>query len=165
MIGFGFFQENMKVAINFQLDYLNRKPELQLLFGKEREEAIALIAPVSNIDYYYNHQRFNFLYDLTSSELSKLKWAHTLIFTLVYFFLNLLAAKIWTGVSYFKPIGIFYGGLFSMALLVYALGLAIGWEGPFYGVSRKIVGVLQSPLPVLISWLTRKLRTNLSIQE
>jgi hypothetical protein len=165
MIGFGFFQENMKVAINFQLDYLNRRPELQQLFGKEREEAIARMAPVSNIDYYYNHQRFDFLYELSSSQLSKLKWVHTLLFTLVYFSLNLLAARIWTGQSYLKPIGVFYSGLFSMALLIYLIGVLLGWEGSFYAVSRKIVGVLQSPLPVLITWLTRKLRSNLSIQE
>jgi hypothetical protein len=84
---------------------------------------------------------------------------------LVYFSLNLLAARIWTGQSYLKPIGVFYGGLFSMALLIYSIGVLLGWEGPFYAVSRKIVGVLQSPLPVLITWLTRKLRSNLSIQE
>lgn len=165
MVTFGFFQENIKVAINFQIDYLTRFPQIQSLSGENREAAIAKLAPVSNIDYYYNHPRFHVLSSLTRGQLIGLKWAHTVVFTLVYLLLNLLAAKVWTGASFLRPIGLFYLGLFFMALMVYAMGILIGYQSQFYGVSRKIIGVLQSPLPVLITWLTQRLRTNLSNQE
>lgn len=164
MIAFGFFQENVKVAINFQIDYLSRYPQLEQLSGSSRAEALEKLAPVSNIDYYYNHHRFEMLSYLSKSELSTLKWLHTLGFTLMYLGMNLLAAFFWTGKRLFGPINLFYAGLFTMALCIYLVGVLVGWIPPFYAVSRKIIGVLQSPLPVLITWLTITLRINLAKQ-
>jgi hypothetical protein len=165
MIAFGFFQENLKVAINFQIDYLTRYPQLQILQGQEREMAISQLAPISNIDYYYNHKRFSFLYSLSKEQLASLKWAHTLLFTLAYLGMNLLAAKIWSKELSYRALLVFYGSLFFVSLLVYLFGVMIALEGPFYAIARKIIGVLQSPLPVLIIWLTKKLRNNLSISQ
>jgi hypothetical protein len=162
MVALGFYTENLKVAINYRIALFEAHPELDTLDAVQKEMRIENLTPNTTIDYYYAHPKIGWIKGFDRVELKRLKWVHTIVFTGVFLLLNLLFARILNKDRlFYRSVLQIYILLFVGAMLIYGVGMFTGFASETYGISRKMVGVLQSPLPVLISLLTANLKMRL----
>lgn len=158
MILFGYYQENVKVAMNYRIALTEKYPELDNLPPVEKERRAEELTPFSTIDYYYGHARISWINYFNLSTLRQLKWWLTLLFAICFLGLNaLLAVCLEMDKSVLKRLVLMYVFLFLAALSVFAIGKISGFAGECYAIARKMVGLLQSPLPLITIWLSRKL--------
>lgn len=158
MIFFGYYQENVKVAINYRIALIEKFPELDALAPDDKEKRAEELTPFSTIDYYYGHARIGWVNYFSLSGLRQMKWWLTLLFALCFLALNILLATL-MGMQkqVLRRLALMYLFLFASALLVFFLGKVTGFAGECYAIARKMVGLLQSPLPLMTIWLSRKL--------
>ncbi len=156
----GFLQENIKVNINYLLDKGESIPgffENDVATKRALLEKVKINAP---FDYYHNHRKLDWLLTRTHRQLVILKWSMTVLFVIVFMFINACVMKWITGeFIYFKRTLWLYLFFFLMAFFIYAIGKLSGTLAQAYGVSREIVGGLQSLVPLMIlvpaSWLLK----------
>ena len=116
-----------------------------------------------NINYivdslYYNHEVvhyhsfYSFLEPMDVSGLMTLKWMLTLVFTLVNLLLSVIILK-----QMFKnpemPLTLLYASylaLFIISGLFYLAGKIGGFPELGYTLSRRFMGTLQSPVPLMV---------------
>jgi len=116
-----------------------------------------------NINYiidrlYYNqevkhyHSFYNFLEPLDVKGLMTLKWILTFVFTLINLSLSVIILK-----RLFKdpsmPLKLLYLGyavLFIIAGLFYLFGNLSGFSNLGYTLSRRFMGLIQSPVPLMV---------------
>jgi hypothetical protein len=129
LIYLGFLRDSIFININYIID--------KLYYNKEV--------------VYYHSMYFN-LVPLGVSGLGKLKWVLTLLFTLVNGGLSWIILK-----NLFKDsrasISLLlwgYGLLFIIAALLFIGGKVIGVDELGYTLSRRFMGVLQSPVPLMV---------------
>ncbi len=154
----GFLQENLKVNINYLLDKGEAIPgffDTDAAAKKEQLEKVKINAP---FDYYHNHRKLESLLMLSHTQLVMLKWGVTVFFVVVFMFINAFVMKWFTGQTiYFKRTIWLYVLFFLLAFSIYGIGKITGTSVQAYGVSREIVGGLQSLVPLMIlipaSWL------------
>lgn len=152
-IGIGFFQERLKVSINFTLDMGDRITNFYEMSADQRTQAIAQIKTNNPFDYYQSHDSVNVLNHLSKSQLKAFKWVVTVFFVVVFFFLNRLALQwIFNNQTLSKWLATTYIVAFCSALIIYFGGFVFGRPDLFYNVSRKMVGALQSPIPAMMNW-------------
>jgi hypothetical protein len=93
-----------------------------------------------------------------------LKWGVTGFFLLWFLILNILLLKTLT-VSHeiIRYIPLLYVFLIVMSLVFYGVGSISGQHQIAYTISRRVMGALQSVIPVLILWPASRLwnRSNL----
>jgi hypothetical protein len=159
MVLFGYYQENVKVALNYRIALSEKYPWLDQMPGEQKASEAEKLTPVTTIDYYYGHERISWLNHFSLPRLRQLKWFLTLVFTAVFLLLNgaLARATATDKAGIWKRLLVFYGMIFSAALAFYALGVGFGFPTEAYNVSRKMVGFLQSPMPFFVIWLSHKL--------
>jgi hypothetical protein len=158
MIAAGFLLENLKVAINYQLDIGGKTNSFFNLPACERAKIVRNSAPYSPFDYYLSHYKIEWLNFLSEKQLGLLKWFVSLSGVLFF----LLASR-WLLIHLKNgrtliPILIWATGcIFILSFGIYALGAISGRLDHFYPISRKLLGLLHSPIPVVVIYLSRKL--------
>ncbi len=145
----GFFQERFKVAVNYYLDVASSKIDFYQLLPEEKQEYIDSNSPDIPYDYYYTHESFPFLHQLTAQQIKSMKWWSTLIFVIVNGSLGyLLLHRASLGRAQ-KLHAYLYIIALVLALFFFGLGALIDLPQQGYGVARKLAGFLQSPLPAI----------------
>lgn len=158
MIALGFYQEQAKVNVNFILE---KGAQIPGFFEQNTSTKILWLSiekSKSNFDYYYSHGAIEALYSLNASQLSKLKWIITFASIGVFTLLNITAL-------YFlqfqkKEIKIFIlveGMCLTFAIAAFMLGKFIHKDELVYPAVRGIMGIVQSPVLVLIFIPAKKL--------
>lgn len=158
----GFVQERAKVSLNYYLDRAQLEPAF-FDFPPERRDAWlnehAVNAPY---DYYYNHKRIRWYDHLSHKQLEVLKWMYALIFIALHVLLSHLALKMWKAPrAMFATIYIGTLSIMALSLIFFTLSRT-GQGEAAYNVARKLLGFIQSPLPLVLLLFTRRLRENLA---
>jgi len=150
-LSFGFLQEYLKINVNYILETGKQIPGF---FDMEKAHKKAWIenkkknAPQ---DFYHKPKTIEFLYDLDESSLERLKWVNTIVFIGIFLLLNMIILRLATGTKKEAQWMLyFYLVFFVAAILIFAIGKVIGKPERTYMVSRKIVGALQSLVPLMI---------------
>jgi len=153
----GLFQERLKVSINFSLNKANLIAGYDSMGPEGRMEAVSKFKTHKPYDYYYNHDTVDMIYLLKVKELSTLKWGVTIFFVLIHFGLGLFLIKM-LDLSIVRWFVLAYIFSFASAALVYGAGWVVGLDS--YSLARRVVGFLQSPLPVIVLVIVNKLDVN-----
>jgi len=129
LIYLGFLRDSIFININYIID--------KLYYNKE-------------VVYY--HSMYSNLVPLGVSGLEKLKWGLTLLFTLANGGLSWLVLKKLLRDSRASISLLLWGYLllFIIAALLFLGGKAIGEAELGYTLSRRFMGVLQSPVPLMV---------------
>jgi hypothetical protein len=158
MIALGFYQEQAKVNVNFILEKGAQIPGFFEQNTSTKIQWLSVEKSKSNFDYYYSHSAIETLYSLNASQLNKLKWIITFASIGVFALLNIAAL-------YFlqfqkKEIKIFIlveGLCVALAVTTFMLGKFIHKDELVYPAVRGIMGIVQSPVLVLIFIPAKKL--------
>lgn len=158
----GFFQEFIKINLNFIIESGSKIPGFFEADLATKKAWIAYFKSHGPIDFYHSPTDIDLLYNLSLHQLNMLKWLLTVVFTIVYLIINLLLIKrITESAVTSKWMLIFYIVLFVLAFAIFLIGKMIGFSEETYSISRKIVGALQSLIPLMILvptfWLSKKM--------
>lgn len=157
-ISIGFFQELVKVNVNYIIE---NGYKIEGFYQKSAEERTLLIenSKYKNpFDYYHSHTTIPFFNYFSEGQLKALKWILTLVFVIIFFYINLKALSLIIDDGRFKRwLMMTYVITFCSALGIYGLGVIFGSPDLFYNISRKMVGALQSPVPAMMNWAGWKL--------
>lgn len=149
----GFYQEKLKISINYILDEGSKMQGFFLLSPNEKMEWTEKARVSAPFDYYHNHRTISWLYHFDSRQLSMLKWAVTGFFLCWFLLLNTFLLKVLSVpddlIRYLPWV---YCILIALALLIFAFAAFSGFQQSAYTISRRIMGALQSVIPVLIIW-------------
>ena len=107
---------------------------------------------------YYSHESIDWLYTLNQGQLSKLKWIITFVSIATFSLLNVLALRFLAFNA--KEIKLFLlveGICISLALATFVFGKIIHQNEMVYPTVRGIMGIVQSPVLVLIFIPAKKL--------
>jgi hypothetical protein len=153
VIGIGFFQERLKVSINFTIEKGDRIENFYEMSADQRIEELKQVKTNNPFDYYQSHDSVNLLNHFSRKQLILTKWGITVFFVVIFFLLNRLALNwIFKSQILSKWLATTYIVAFSSALIIYFGGYVFGRPDLFYAVSRKMVGALQSPIPAMMNW-------------
>ncbi len=105
-----------------------------------------------NSEIVYYHSMYEFLVPMGVGGLMKLKWLLTFLFTLVNFALSYGILKKLFNNSGTSISLLIWGTIFLFILsgLFFLLGKLIGDSELGYTLSRRFMGVLQSPVPLMV---------------
>lgn len=138
---------------------------LLLLLTYFRENFLLEINAALALEEYsraYSYWLSDFFKSMTLESLSNWKWGLTIFFSLAMTFTTIVSLYFWfKSVQLLKIIGMFYLGLFTVVCLLALGGIITNSFNEIYFVLRKILGVVQSPLPffaffVLFYWSVKK---------
>lgn len=161
----GFVQERAKVSLNYYLEqhagvsgFFEWPPDRRDAWVEEHRRN----APY---DYYYNHGTVSFYNQMSLERLQMLKWIYAASFIVLNYLLGVWLSKRVFGQGRggnvrTLPIPIYMVYLFAFSIsalffVLYAGGLA---PGASYAIARKLLGFMQSPLPVLLVLLAARLQ-------
>ena len=115
-----------------------------------------------NHDVIHYHSFYSFLEPLDVSGLMTLKWVLTLVFTLVNFFLSVIILKqlFRNPEMPLKLIYVSYLAIFIISGLFYLAGKLGGFQELGYTLSRRFMGTLQSPVPLMVAAAAHMLFSN-----
>jgi hypothetical protein len=151
MLAFGFYQERVKIGMNFYLDLGDRVSGFYDADADQREELFLTYRYEMNRDPYSSTIYIPWLHHLDRSTISTLKWVLTIVFTLVHLLLALAIFQLWFGErKYLHWIIMFYGVVFVLAGAIFVFGKLTGTHDATYQVTRKLMGALQSAVPVMV---------------
>lgn len=142
------------------MKFLQKKITLLLLLiitfilGYIRETTFLIINTVlRNYPFPYNQSYTkppDFLYELSNNTLIIIKWAFTFAFSFMFMSLAILICRIYfNNKQYTKILIVSYSLLFFVAFLISVIGYLLNNFNSFHTISRAIVGMLQSPVPVI----------------
>jgi hypothetical protein len=158
MIALGFFQEQAKVNVNFILE---KGAQIPSFFNQETSTKIEILSAEkskSNFDYYYSHKTIEVLYSFNQSALTQLKWFITFASIALFTLLNVLALRFIQFNK--KEVQLFLlieGVCLAIAIATFIFGKLIHANEAVYPVVRGIIGIVQSPVLVLIFIPAKKL--------
>ena len=148
---FGSFQEKLKISVNNLLKYSSFIEGYNNLSVTEREEKVSDIVTITPRDFYSHQMVVSWLYALDKNELEMLKWVNTVVFILVHFLFNaFILFFLFSEKGVIKILGVTYLFLFVFAAGVFFVGKITGNDQAGYNVARKIVGALQSQVPLMV---------------
>ncbi len=148
---FGSFQEKVKISVNNIIKYGQTIPSYNNLPKAEREKKITQIITDTPRGFYSHPSSISMLYGLTIPEMKKLKWVNTFLFIIVHLVLNsLILFFLFKDSTLLKILGGSYVLFALLAIVIYAVGKLTGFSQPGYNVARKIVGALQSQVPIML---------------
>ncbi len=128
---------------------------LLFIIGYIRESIFLVINSVlNNYPFPYNPSYIpppEYLYSLTTQELINLKWFFTLVFSLLFMLLSwLIIHFVFNSKTYNKIVIYIYTFFISISFLIAGIGILFNCFEILYTPSRFIVGIIQSPLLVII---------------
>ena len=109
-------------------------------------------------DRAYSYWLSIFFKGMTPELLSQWKWGLTMVFSVTMTFITILSLYFWfKSVQMLRVIGLFYIMLFAIVCLLSLAGFLTNSFNTIYFILRKILGIVQSPLPffaffVLMYW-------------
>jgi hypothetical protein len=105
-----------------------------------------------NLEVVYYHSFYSFLEPLDVSGLMTLKWLLTIVFTLVNLLLSVFILKLLFNNPKMplKLLYISYLLIFIIAGLFYLAGKVGGFPELGYTLSRRFMGTIQSPVPLMV---------------
>ena len=154
----GFYQEKLKISINYIIDEGAKVTDFNTLAPEMKMECIERARVNAPFDYYHNHRTISWLYHFDTRQLSVLKWVVTGFFLMWFLVINrwlLMALNVNREVLRFLPW--IYGALVLLSLILFATGAITGFQQSAYTLSRRIMGALQSVIPILIIWPASKI--------
>ena len=106
----------------------------------------------------YMAESLNFLRSMSYDDLYSIKWTLTILFTLVYLFFTCIVIKIlFQRKKYILWTIYIFTAVIILSSVFYILGLLINYDLQFtdqskigYRLARICIGVVQSPLPLMI---------------
>jgi hypothetical protein len=152
-IALGFYQEQLKISINYILENAPRIQGFYGLSADQKHQAIEAQRFNSPFDYYHSHETLRWLYKWDEQDLLRLKWAVTVVSLLVFFVIN--ASLLWLlegNRQVLQRLALTYLIFTALAFAIYALGKLILMPHQTYAITRRITGALQSLVPVMIFW-------------
>jgi len=158
MIALGFYQEQAKVNVNFILEKGAQIPGFFEQTTSTKIQWLSAEKSKSNFDYYYSHKTIEAIYSFNQDELSKLKWVITFASIASFTLLNILALRFLQFNK--KEIQLFLlveGICFILAISAYIFGKFTHANEAVYPAVRGIMGIVQSPVLVLIFIPAKKL--------
>ena len=148
---FGSFQEKTKISINNILKYSQSVPGYNQLTAAERENKIAEKIALTPRDFYSHQSTIPWFYQLETTNLTKLKWINTFVFAAIHLAFNaLILFFLFRDKKIVQLLIGAYTVFFIIAIGMYFIGKITGFAQPGYNVARKIVGALQSQIPVML---------------
>ena len=85
---------------------------------------------------------------MTPDILVKWKWGLTMLFSVIMTFVTILSLYFWfKSIRVLKILGLFYLVLFFIVCLLSWVGYLTNTFNELYFVLRKVLGIVQSPLP------------------
>lgn len=148
---FGFFQERVKIETNFILEQAVHVQGYAQMAVSDRMTALQVYRIDHPFDYYFNHEPIEALMRLDIKQLTLLKWFSALIFLVINATIVVIAFKLWTGTKKLtRSIVVAYLAFLLLAVAVYGVARLAGHAAEGYGFARKILGALQSPVPLMI---------------
>ena len=124
---------------------------LLLLFTYFRENFLLqinafLAGKTHNRAYYY--WLSDFFYNLSRADLTKWKWGLTFLFALLMSVVTIYSLHSWfKRMQFTRIISFFYIAAFSFVVLIAVIGFLSGSFNEIYFVLRKVLGIIQSPIP------------------
>ncbi len=153
MISMGFFQEWVKVNINFTLEQAPRVDGFYSYTHEERSTYLEELRRNRPFDYYHSHYPIKALQYFNEGSLRKLKWVMTVVFVGWFYWINRwLVSKLIKDPRGRRWLLTTYVLSFIGAFIIYTMGWVFGSNDLFYNISRKMVGALQSPVPLMMNW-------------
>ncbi|MFK7758106.1 MAG: hypothetical protein AB8B53_14350 [Flavobacteriales bacterium] len=156
----GAFQEQVKININSNLSHVPHIMNYDGLTPELRREAVKIRLTAIPYNYYHSHQKIDLLYHLDSKGLYYSKWLLTVVLVFLHFCLghNIITQLISTEPNLKKAYTYIYVLAFGLAVGAYAIGKLVGLD--FYPFSRRVVGFLQSVIPVVFVFFISKLNVH-----
>jgi hypothetical protein len=150
-LSMGFVQELVKININYHLDVGDKIPGYFDGNAERRAQLMQENQLHMPYDYYHNHMPINLLHRFSRSRLVQLKWVFTFLFVAVFLVLNLSVMHLIDNSRQLKQWTVMlYLGFFILSFAIYLMGKPFGHQEEAYAVSRKIVGALQSVVPLML---------------
>lgn len=154
----GFLQEWVKVNVNWFIDHLPYVPNYDSLSAEDRLAALSVLNYDAPYDYYYSHTTIESLANLTTGRLVLLKHAIALGLAALYFGLNMLVFKrILRKPELNKILVYIYIGISFIVAAFFGYYFLVEQYSAVYNVGRELLGFLQSPLPLVVVFLSSKL--------
>ena len=95
--------------------------------------------------------RMQFLFNFSYKQLYYFKWLLTVIFSGFYFLVSFYTLKfLFPGKNIFKPLVIIYSFLLALSCFVTLIGILLHDNTWTYKISRFLMGIAQSPLPIML---------------
>lgn len=143
---------------------------LLFIIGYIRESIFLVINSVLNkYPFPYNPSYIpppEYLYSLTTQELINLKWVFTIAFSLLYMLFSWLIIYFFFQSKKFTKIVLYiYTILIAITILIICIGLLFDCFDLLYIPSRFIVGIIQSPLLVIVLFTLFYLLNNYNKKE
>jgi len=159
MIMAGFALENVKVSLNFIIEFSGRIPEYDSLNPQEREVELAVYRRNSPSDYYHSHKPLSFFHSFKRSDLVVLKWAVVAIAIIAFAALNAFSLWLIIGnISALRWLALVYLLIIVLGSVFFVVERAVFIESYSVAVSRKILNAGQSGIPALIVIIIFKLK-------
>jgi len=150
MLVFGFFQEYIKIATNHYLQVSAQIDSFDQLTEEERRQAFNEVArPMPNSKS--NYEGFSFFHRVNRPLIGYSKWAGTFVFIALHMFSVILVVRYWLGnYQKTKSIVVLYVAVLILAAVGLAFGKTFGFQKEGYEFARKLLGALQSLVPLMV---------------
>lgn len=155
----GFLAERVKVSLNFYLEQGSRIEGFFQLPPDRRDAILASAVDQVPYDYYYNHGRLKVYHRMTKRQLTIAKWGFAALLVLVY------AGMAWGVVrwldltTHLTYIYVVTGVALLLALVFFMAMKVLPDPTAPYAVARKLLGFVQSPLPLIIVLFGERMHT------
>lgn len=160
-IAVGFFQDFLKVNINYYADTAGQISGFYQLSATERQKALENATPDFPFDYYYSHGKLDLLNRMSAQSIQFFKWTVALFFIALHLVLVLWAYRRldWPS-NRMRAAIVFYAVCMFISLFFLGLGKWVNMPAQGYAVARRLLGFLQSPMPLVLTlmaaWLYLK---------
>lgn len=147
----GFELEHWKVAVNYIIEHqsqLNSWDEWN--DGERRRHAEATKLDLQ-YDYYYEHRPIDFLYSRSMGQLAMMKWILTGLGIIFFYLVGAAILKLLF--PEWRALRLWFAGYalaVAAAVIIFLLFKMIGHPGHGYAISRKVLGGLQSFVPLML---------------
>jgi hypothetical protein len=162
MLGFGYFQEFVKVNINYHLDLIGMIDHYDSLEKVDRLAEGERLRVAVPYDYYHSHQRIDFLFDLEQKQVVMLKWISAAAFILMHFAVCWIILSLLYGRSPYHRWLIYIYGAVSIGVVLSYLLASFTQSAPIYQISRKMLSFIQSILPLMLIYPVVLLKRRMS---
>jgi hypothetical protein len=156
-VALGFTAERLKVSVNY---YLEQADAIEGFFDlpPDRRDAALQNLPLIPYDYYHSHRRFQGYHHLTRPQLVRLKWAIAGGLIAIYLIIGTWALHYeriaWAKRYLYIGVGI----AMFVALAFMAVSASFPHVHGAYAIARKVLGFIQSPLPVIFILVAARLK-------
>ncbi len=162
-LAFGFLQEHIKINVNFILETGARIPRFFEMDIPSKKAWIDYYKKNAPQDFYHKPKTIEALYGMNYGSLIKIKWTLAILFATIYLILNSTIIRLVTGnnitVLWMRYLYIIFLGL---ALVIFLVGKLTPYSESTYIMSRKILGGLQSLVPLMFMvpaiWLSNRFK-------